>query len=183
MPETFRVWGSRGRWATCLLTCCLWEICEKVISFLVNSQVLYQNSNLLLWSLRFFFFIVRQWFEQQQHSWLDSISIAAKHYKPVMFQLLTMLLLTNFRFVFLCEAVTFIVNSLAVFIYSFWFCSFYEAVTFIANALTVRFIRCSNLAKNNLTGNLPYSISTMPSLSYLWVPSHVVFFTLLWWKF
>jgi hypothetical protein len=38
---------------------------------------------------------------------------------------------------------------------------------------------CSNLAGNQFTGNVPYSISTMPKLQYMWVSggveSHVMF--------
>lgn len=36
---------------------------------------------------------------------------------------------------------------------------------------------CSNLGNNNLSGNLPYSISSMTSLNYLWVALYLKFYS------
>ena len=43
-----------------------------------------------------------------------------------------------------------------------------------SGSMTVRrfLLLCSNLAGNQFGGNLPYSISTMNNLKYLWVPLH-----------
>ena len=54
-----------------------------------------------------------------------------------------------------------------------WICAFENFFNYSGGiALRWFFLLYSNLAGNQFAGNLPYSISTMPNLKYLWVFLH-----------